>query len=126
MKTIPKDELAAKLGSPDLVAVNVPVPVAYSKIHIKGSLSMPQSQLQEGRWKELDRRRETVTHCSSFTCNASREAADFLESQGYNVRAYERGMKEWVEAGLPAEGRPASGQFLAEKYGKSQATPATV
>ena len=126
MKTISKDELAAKLGSPDLVVVNVLAPEAYSKIHIKGSLSIPQSQLQEGRWKELDKRKQIVTHCSSFTCSASRETAEFLEKQGYNVRAYEGGMKEWAEAALPTEGRLTSGQFLAEKYGKPQATPARV
>lgn len=120
MKTISKNELSAKLGKPGVVVVNVLEPQAYEKIHIKGSVSIPQSALQAGRWKELDKSKEIVTHCSSYTCNASREAATFLEAQGYNVRAYEGGMREWAESGLPTEGRLAPQQWLAERYGPSQ------
>ncbi|MDE1854063.1 MAG: rhodanese-like domain-containing protein [Thaumarchaeota archaeon] len=126
MKTISKAELMAKMGSPGTVVVNVLDSAAYDKIHIKGSVSIPQSQLQAGKWNELDKNKEIVTHCSSYTCNASREAAQFLEEQGFNVKAYEGGMREWAESGLPTEGRLSPEQYLAEKYGKSQplTTPA--
>ena len=120
MKTMSKNELRAKLGSPGVVVVNVLEPEAYGKIHIKGSISIPKGQLQEGRWRELDRGKEIVTHCSSYTCNASREAAEFLEKQGYNVRAYEGGMREWAESGLPTEGSLSPQQWLAEKYGQQE------
>jgi rhodanese-related sulfurtransferase len=125
MKTISKNELASKLGTPSLVVVNVLEPEAYAKIHIKGSISIPQSQLQNGRWRELDKNKEIVTHCSSYTCTASRETADFLEKQGYKVRAYEGGIKEWAEAKLPTEGEMRPEQYLAEKYGRSAPMPAT-
>ncbi len=120
METITKQELSTKLGSPGVVVVNVLEPETYDKIHIKGSISIPGGQLQAGRWKELDKSKEVVTHCSSYTCNASREAAEFLAKQGYNVRAYEGGMKEWAESGLPTEGRLSPQQWLAEKYRQSQ------
>ncbi|HKT21895.1 MAG TPA: rhodanese-like domain-containing protein, partial [Nitrososphaerales archaeon] len=86
--------------------------------------SIPQSQLQAGRWKELDKRKEIVTHCSSFTCTASRETAEFLEQQGYNVKAYEGGMREWAESRLPTEGKYTPEKFLEEKYGQKQSMPA--
>ena len=125
MKTISKDELTAKLGSPNLVVVNVLDPGAFEKIHIRDSVSIPQSQLEAGKWKELDKTKEIVVHCSSYTCNRSREATQFLEKQGFNVKAYEGGMKEWAEAGLPTEGKLKPKQFLAEKYGNSATMPST-
>ncbi len=127
MNTISKDQLQSKMGSPWLVVVNVLAPEAYEKIHIRGSISIPRKELEEGRWKELDFTKEIVVHCSSYQCDASREAAKFLEAKGYQVSAYEGGIKEWAEGGLPTEGRLTAEQFLQERYGKqeSMATPAS-
>ncbi len=125
MKTISKNELAVKLGSPGVVVVNVLDPEAYDKIHIKGSVSISRSQLEAGRWKELDKSKEIITHCSSYQCDASRDAAQFLKKQGFNVKAYEGGMKEWAEAKLPTEGRISPQQYLAEKYGRTEPMAAT-
>ena len=118
MRTISKEELSRKLGSPGLVVVNVLAPQAYEKIRIKGSISIPRNELETGRWQELDRHKEIVTHCSSYECGASMMAAEFLEKKGYSVAAYEGGIKEWAEAGLPMEGTISAQQYLAERYGK--------
>lgn len=118
MKTISKEELSRKLGSPDLVVVNVLAPPAYEKIRIKGSISIPRPELENGRWSELDKGKEVVVHCSSYECGASRAAAEFLENKGYNVAAYEGGIKEWAEAGLPMEGTISPQQYLVERYGR--------
>ena len=130
MNTIAKDELAQKLGSPNLVVVNVLATSkpeggddayeSYENIHIRSSISMPRRELEAGRWKELDRKKEVVVHCSSYACSASRKAADFLESKGYNVMAYEGGIKEWAEAGLPTEGRLTAQEYLAERHTEPQ------
>ncbi len=120
MDTISKDQLAAKLGSPWLVVVNVLAGPAYEKIHIRGSISIPRGELEQGRWKELDCSKEIVVHCSSYDCEASRVAAEFLASKGFSVSAYEGGMKEWAEAGLPTEGRMTAAQYLAERYGSAE------
>ncbi|MDG6981659.1 MAG: rhodanese-like domain-containing protein [Nitrososphaerota archaeon] len=119
MKTISKDEVASRLGSPSVVIVNVLAGGAYEKIHIKGSISVPRNELENGRWMELDRSKEIVVHCSSYECEASSMAAKFLEEKGFDVKAYEGGMKEWAEAGLPTEGRLSSKQFLQERYGRA-------
>lgn len=118
MKSITKDELASKMGSGSIVVVNVLKREAFDKIHIRGSISIPRIDLEEGRWEELDKGREVAVHCSSYECGASRLAADFLESKGFDVKAYEGGMKEWCEAGLPVEGTISAQQFLLEKYGR--------
>ena len=125
MKTISKDQLKEKLGSPNLTVVNVLAPESYDRIHIKGSISVPKSKLMAGEWQQLNRNEEIVVHCSSYTCDASREAANFLEEKGFNVSAYEGGMKEWAEADFPTEGKVSPELYLAE-YGKPPAmtTPA--
>ena len=125
MKTISKDQLKEKLGSPNLTVVNVLAPESYDRIHIKGSISVPKSKLTAGEWQQLNRNGEIVVHCSSYTCDASREAANFLADKGFNVSAYEGGMKEWAEAGFPTEGKVSPQIYLAE-YGKPPAmtTPA--
>lgn len=78
MKSIGRDELSAKLGSPWLVVVNVLAPPSYEKIHIRGSISIPRMELEQDRWKDLDFTNEIVVHCSSYECDASRVAAEFL------------------------------------------------
>ena len=112
-----RDELASKLGSPSLVVVNVLAAGAYAKIRIKGSISIPRNELEQGRWRELDRSKEIVVHCSSYECEASRVAASFLEEKGFDVKAYEGGIKEWAEAGLPTEGTISAARFVEERYG---------
>lgn len=116
-----KDELSQKLGSPWLVVVNVLAPQAYEKIHIKGSVSIPRSELEQGRWKDLDFTKEIVVHCSSYECGASKAAAEFLEAKGFDVQAYEGGMLEWAEAGLPTEGVLTARQYLEERAQQAQA-----
>lgn len=126
VNTISKNELVSKLGTNGEVVVNVLESPSYEKIHIKGSISIPLSQLKAGRWSELDKSNEIVTHCSSYTCDASREAAEFLEAQGFKVRAYEGGMREWAESNLPTEGTYTPEQYLEEKYGKPRPTAKVV
>lgn len=118
LKSITKDELSSELDSPRLTVVNVLAAGAFEKIRIRGSISIPRNELEQGRWKELDPSKEIVVHCSSYECDASRAAANFLEARGFNVRAYEGGMKEWAEAGLPTEGTISAKQFVEERYGK--------
>lgn len=118
MKTITRDELASQMGSGHLIVVNVLAGGAYERIHIRGSISIPRMELEQGRWQELDRSKKVVVHCSSYECDASRMAARFLEDKGFDVRAYEGGMKEWAEAGLPTEGAVSAKQFIEERYGK--------
>lgn len=123
MKTVTRDELAKLMAGGQTNVVNVLKGESYEKIHIRGSVSIPRSELEAGRWQELDRNRVTVVHCSSYSCDASRLAAVFLEGKGFDARAYEGGMQEWAELGLPTDGRMTPKDYLEERKAKQAAAP---
>jgi 3-mercaptopyruvate sulfurtransferase SseA len=46
-----------------------------------------------------------VTYCVNFTWKLSEQLARELQALGYrNVRTYEEGRQDWMNAGLPLEG----------------------
>ena len=101
VQTISKDQLLAKIKNNDGVQiVNVLSPEHYGKGFIKGSKKIPLEQL-DSRLGELDKTKEVVTYCASSECSASMKAAEKLAAKGFKVKAYEGGIKEWSEAGLP-------------------------
>jgi len=103
VQTISKDELLAKIKNNDGVQiVNVLSPEHYGKGFIKGSKKIPLDQL-DNRLSELDKAKEVVTYCAGPECNASMKAAEKLAAKGFKVKAYEGGIKEWSEAGLPMD-----------------------
>ena len=102
--TVSKDELLERVGRVQLVNV---LEQEYDHLGmIRGSKRIPLSQL-EARMGELEPGKEVVVYCASYDCDASRKAAALLEANGYNVHAYEGGIREWTEAGLPFD--PAGG-----------------
>ncbi|MBI3859027.1 MAG: rhodanese-like domain-containing protein [Thaumarchaeota archaeon] len=121
MKTVTKEELVRLMAGGSVTVVNVLKKETYDKIHIDGSASMPRAELEAGRWQELDRRRTTVVHCSSYSCGASKVAAEFLEAKGFDARTYEGGMQEWAEAGLPTQGQMTPRQYLEERAARQAA-----
>lgn len=103
IQTISKEELSGKIRRRESVqVVNVLQPEHYNLGMIKGSKKIPVAEINQ-RYRELDKTKEVVTYCASTDCQASREGAEKLAALGFNVRAYEGGIKEWKEAGLPTE-----------------------
>lgn len=103
VKTVTKDELNKKMQAGEAIQiVNVLDPEKYTLGFIKGSKRIPLDKL-DARWSELDKSKPVVTYCASRECNASKLAAEKLAAKGFNVSAYEGGIKEWKEAGLPTE-----------------------
>jgi len=101
--TITKEELAQKIQNAQPVQIiNVLDPKFYNWGFIKGSIKIPLDQLDR-RLGVLDKNIEVVTYCASYDCPASIKAAEKLLSKGFKVCAYEGGIKEWKEAGLPTE-----------------------
>ena len=106
-RTISKQELERKLkGNEPVQVVNVLSPDYYRLGFIKGSVAIPLAELEK-RHTELDKSKEVVTYCAGVDCSASGKAAQLLADKGYNVSAYEGGIKEWKAAGLPVEGEAA-------------------
>jgi len=103
VQTISKDQLLEIIKSNSGVQiVNVLSPEYYGKGFIKGSLKIPLEQL-DSRMGELDKTKEVVTYCASSTCSASMKAAEKLAANDFKVKAYEGGINEWSEAGLPTD-----------------------
>lgn len=107
VKTVTKEELQEKLRQGKVQVVNVLEPKWYSLGFIKGSVKIPVSEIEK-RAGELDKSREVITYCAGAQCSASLEGAQKLAALGFSVRAYEGGVKEWKEAGLPVEGAAQS------------------
>jgi rhodanese-related sulfurtransferase len=103
VKTISKEQLFQKMqkGEPVQI-VNVLDPEYYKLGVIKGSKKIPLDQLDK-RISELDKKREVVTYCANTKCTASRMAAEKLSAAGFDVKAYEGGVEEWMSAKLPSE-----------------------
>lgn len=103
LQTISKEDLRKKIdrGEPVQV-VNVLSPEYYHLGLIKGSKRIPVAELDR-RVSELDKSKEVITYCADAECPASRQGAEKLASLGFNVKAYEGGIKEWKAAGYPTE-----------------------
>jgi rhodanese-related sulfurtransferase len=73
--------------------------------NISGSRRVPLDRVgNETREKNIAQRTEIVVYCAGPKCPMSRLAAEKLAKLGYeNVRAYEGGLEEWKNAGLPIE-----------------------
>jgi rhodanese-related sulfurtransferase len=71
---------------------------------IKGTHSVPLSML--GNFvKEMPRSTELIVYCARYGCPVSEQAYHLLVGLGFTaVRAYEGGIKEWHQKGLPTEG----------------------
>ncbi len=89
-----------------LFVVNVLDADYFSDCHIKGSVNIILDQLDEFV-KDLDKQKaEVVFYCSNYMCAASGFAAQKLKKMGFDhVWAYEAGMAEWHQKGLPTTGK---------------------
>ncbi|HKJ96370.1 MAG TPA: rhodanese-like domain-containing protein [Thermoplasmataceae archaeon] len=110
--TIQKEELLKLLDSEDVVLLNVLASNSYEMIHIKNSLSAPYDKLENGEFDSIDKNKKLVIYCASYNCGASRKAAALMMGRGFEVLAYEGGIKEWVESGYPTEGRMTPKEYL--------------
>ena len=104
IKQISVTELQKKLDDPNTIIVNVLAQNYYDDCHIKGSICIPLAELKN-RAQELDKNKNIVVYCASYSCPASKEAYKLLHSLSFeNLVAYEGGTKEWKEKKLPTEG----------------------
>lgn len=103
-----KQEVLNHIKNGTAVVVNVLARSAYDESHIKGSVSIPFDLLEEGELDALNGKKDVITYCKSYTCGASKRAALLLNGMGYNAMAYEGGIEEWEQSGLPVEGTKVS------------------
>ncbi len=88
----------------NLIVINVLAKEVYDDCRIKDSINVPRDELAAYA-KDLDRETPIVVYCASYMCSASRLAWHTLDDMGFkNIWAYEGGMAEWRQRGLPSEG----------------------
>ncbi len=110
--TITRTELAEAIAAKAVVVLEA-LPSSYFEAeHLPGALNLPLDNLHElAPVLVPDKSAAVVTYCSNTSCNNSAMAAERLRAIGYtDVRAYEGGKQDWVEAGLPVENGATVGQ----------------
>ena len=104
--TITRQEITDLLdaGTP-LQLVETLRPQHFEQGHLPGAVLIEMETVAEQAPALLpDRDALVVTYCSNVVCQNSRVVAEKLAKLGYtNVRRYEAGKQDWIEAGLPVE-----------------------
>ncbi len=85
----------------------------FEDAHIPGSLNISLDNLEEAT-KDWNKDSDIVVYCANYHCSASAAAARKLAAAGFtHVKAYEAGMADWAQKGLPVEG-PAQEAYLTQ------------
>jgi rhodanese-related sulfurtransferase len=110
--TITRKELKAKMDrGDDFMLVEALSPKHYASFHLPGAVNLPYEFVDEAEKVLPDKNAEIVVYCMNPDCLASREEARELEEMGYQrILHYAAGKQDWIRAGLPVEGRRASGR----------------
>ena len=110
VRTISRDDLKAKLDRREAFVILEALPEKYYRhSHLPGAISFPHDQVDVLAPSLVpDKKTDIVVYCANVDCKNSGMAAEALIALGYsNVRAYEGGKADWIEAGLPIEGSAA-------------------
>jgi rhodanese-related sulfurtransferase len=110
VRTISREELKAKLDRHDTFVILEALPEKYYRhSHLPGAINFPHDQVETLAPQLVpDKSANIVVYCANADYTNSGIAAEALTSLGYtNVRAYEAGKADWIEAGYPIEGSAA-------------------
>jgi rhodanese-related sulfurtransferase len=104
--TITREEVKARLDSGErLVLVEALPPNHYRQAHLTGAVNLPHDRVDALAATLLpDKTAPIVVYCANGPCQNSAIAAQRLAALGYtDVREYQLGKQDWIEAGLPVE-----------------------
>lgn len=106
MESISREDLEREIRRREVVVIDVMPTDQFRKSHIPGAINIPFEQVRELAPKMLpDKHAQIVTYCLNFTGRISDQAGRELIRLGYsNVRNYDEGKQDWINAGLPLEG----------------------
>jgi DNA-binding transcriptional ArsR family regulator len=102
VEAIGREELVSRLGSGEILVLDVRPRVEFAAGHIQGARSMPLDEL-EARLAELPEDAEVVAYCRGPYCVYAHEAVRRLRAAGRRARRLEDGWPEWRLADLPRE-----------------------
>lgn len=114
------NQSSAEQKKDGLFVVNVLDADYYNDCHIKSphSINLDLEDLDAFAQTLDPEKAEVIFYCSNYMCTASGFAAKMLMQKGFkNVWAYEAGMADWYQKGLPVEG-PCKKDYLNKKNEK--------
>ena len=105
VEVITRDELLALVDEGAVTVVDALGGDYYAQQHLPGAVALVEDDVDRLAGSVLpDKSAAIVTYCSNLSCPNSGRVAERLTRLGYaNVRKYEAGIQDWVEAGLPVE-----------------------
>jgi rhodanese-related sulfurtransferase/biotin operon repressor len=98
-------ELRRRLGTGDVVLIDVRPELEYWAGHIPGALSVPLEELATFL-RTLPDDKEIVAYCRGPFCMFSHEAVLAMKEKGFKARRFDRGLPDWRFAGLPIATSP--------------------
>ena len=106
LRAIDADELLTRLGTGEVVVLDVRPAHEFGQGHLPGAVSVPLEELAE-RIDELPAGRTVVAYCRGRYCAFSHEAVRLLRDHGVPARRLLDGILEWRLAGRPMVGDAA-------------------
>jgi rhodanese-related sulfurtransferase len=97
-----RDELLARMGTGEVILLDVRPEPEYRAGHIPGAASVPLAEL-EARLATLSPEKEIVAYCRGPYCLLAVEAISELRARGFRAVRLEEGFPEWKAHGLPVE-----------------------
>jgi rhodanese-related sulfurtransferase len=106
MNAISREELKQAIERGEVILVDARSAEKFHKSHLPAALNIPAGRAAELAPQLLPNKDAcVVTYCVNFTWKLSEQLARELQALGYrNVRTYEEGRQDWMNAGLPLEG----------------------
>lgn len=106
MNPIGREELKQAIDRGEVILVDARSPEKFRKSHLPSALNIPVGHAAELAPQLIpDKNAALVTYCVNFTWKLSEQLAREFYALGYkNVRIYEEGRQDWMNAGLPLDG----------------------
>ena len=99
---VTRDQLMARVGSKDVLVIDVRPREEYTAGHIMGAISIPFDHI-EAAVVGLPTNLPIVAYCRGPYCTYAPQAVRVLQKHGYWASCLEDGFPEWRLAGLPVE-----------------------
>ena len=99
--TVSRDDVVSLLRDNTLL-LDVRPRAEFEAGHLRGAINIPIEELN-ARVNELPRDRRFIIYCRGEYCLFADEAAELLQSHGFDVVRLEGGWPEWQSEGRPVE-----------------------
>jgi rhodanese-related sulfurtransferase len=100
--TLQRSDVSRLVRGRNALLLDVRPRTEFEAGHLRGALNIPIDELS-ARLGELPRERQIIAYCRGEYCLFADEAADLLQSHGFDVVRLEGGWPEWQSEGRPVQ-----------------------